>query len=127
MIRMHKDTTTPEAIADSIRLNLGDILETYKGMPDDITFELLMKHNPAMKAWIIEGIQMNLLTAAMMENDGENNSFTEDEFKAIEVGEEKLNAVFAILSKDTKADFVQYRLDLIAESQKKNPEIIEIG
>ena len=120
-IRVHRDNTTAEAVADMLRLNLGDVFETRDDIPNDVTFFSLINLNTDFKNWIISLIQMNVFS-----NTNNKSSFDMREVEQTKVPKEFLNAVFLILTDTTKKDFVQYRLDLLTEASKENPNFVEV-
>jgi len=126
-IRVHKDATTPEAIADNLRLLFGDVFEDRDDIPKDTSFKVLLENSDNFKDWIVDKIQINLFTDKLVGTAKEFELFREEEFKAIEVNDELLDKVFTILSDETREDFINYRLELIKESQKEKPNIVEVG
>ncbi len=120
-IRVHKDKTTADAVADMLRLNLGDMLEQRDDVLSNITFSTLVSLNADFKGWIVSLIQMSMFASR---ND--KSSFNIQEAEQVKVPKEFLYEVFSILSDTTKKDFVQYRLDLLAEASKANPSFVEV-
>jgi len=119
-IRIHKDNTTAEAVADILRLNIGDVLEQRKDILNRTSFATLIE-DEEFKKWLIEIIQINKFSQMQ---DG--SSFDMNEVEKVKVTDEFINDVFTLLSSVTKREFVQYRVDLINEACKENPNYIEV-
>lgn len=125
MIRVHKNRTTPEAISDMLRLNLGDVLENRHEIPMSTTFdEMYLASNQGFKDWLKHIIQVSLFFESM--SDSERDSFSSDEINALKIDEALIQEVFFILGSETREDFVSYRHNLIAESMKPVPQIVEV-
>jgi hypothetical protein len=119
-IRIHKDNTTAEAVADMLKLNIGDVLEQRKDILDRTSFATLIE-DEKFKKWLIEIMQINKFSQIQ---DG--SSFNMNEVEKVKISDEFINEVFSILAPMAKREFVQYRIDLINEASKKNPNIIEV-
>jgi hypothetical protein len=59
-------------------------------------------------------------------SDSERDSFSSDEINAFKIDEALIQEVFFILGSETREDFVSYRRNLIAESMKPAPQIVEV-
>lgn len=126
MIRIHKDPTTPEAIADTLRLNLGDVMEREANLPNDVPLIVLLAKNPSFKDWVLQIMKTTLFTNQSSMKDESFSQFSQEDIEAFEVSQDFIDSVLEIVKDERKEEFVKYRKELIEESIKENPQFVEV-
>ena len=125
-IRVHEDTGTIEAISDSIKLNLGDIFEKRDDIPSEVTFEMLYDDNESFRDWITEIIKGQLFMSKRRGEDEELKPFSGSDIQAVVIEDGFLEELFSVINDITKKEFVDYRHNLIEESQKDKPNFVAV-
>lgn len=126
MIIIHEDPITPDAVADNIKLLLGDVLEHRDDIPLSVTFDMMLGgSNGAFKNWIIENIRISLFVSSRRGDDDEFESFSFTDVQKIKVDVLLMSEVFFILGDVTREEFVAYRKNLIAEMMSEQPRFVE--
>ena len=126
MIRIHKDTTTADAIADNIKLVLGDVFENDKDLPKHVLFRDLIRNNNNFKEWLVDKMKISSFVANRVDAMS-SEPFMESDYKEVVLEDEFIDKVFSYINDMKVEDFINYRLDLISESQKEKPNIVEVG
>ncbi len=125
MIKIHKNPSSPDAIADNIKLMLGDILEERDDIPMSTTFDMLAK-NMNFQDLMRSVIKMALFVNSLAGTDKEFLPFSDTDINATALDELFVAEVFFILGDLTRQDFITHRKGLFRETRKENPNFLEV-
>jgi hypothetical protein len=120
-IRINNNRPLPDAIADSVKLMLGDILEEKDDIPMSTTFDMMAKDNNFH--YFVRNIMKILLFAkSIAETSEELYAFTEADINNIVLDDLFVAEVFFILGDLTRSDLIACKKDIIAISMKEDPK-----
>ncbi len=125
MIKIHKNPSSPDAIADNIKLMLGDILEERDDIPMSTTVDMLAK-NMNFQDLMRSVIKMALFVNSLAGTDKEFLPFSDTDINATALDELFVAEVFFILGDLTRQDFITHRKGLFRETRKENPNFLEV-